>query len=43
MHKHTSTAVKAILDELVAGGQMLQEILVIDIVHFNNLVSKTFE
>lgn len=38
MHKHPAISVQTIPDELIAGRKMLQEVLIIDIVDFHDLV-----
>ncbi|TKA71080.1 hypothetical protein B0A49_04318 [Cryomyces minteri] len=36
MHKNTSSTVEAILDEPVGGGEMFQQILVVNVVNFDD-------
>ena len=43
MYKHAPTSIKSILNELVAAGEMLQQVFVVDIVHFDDLVRESFE
>lgn len=40
MHKHTTTGVEPILDETIGRGEMLEQILVLDIVHLDDHVDE---
>lgn len=43
MHKDTPSCIKALLNELDAFGKGLQQVLVVHIVNFYNLVGVAFE
>lgn len=43
MHKHTTACIKPGLNELVTIFEMLQQVLVVDIVHFYDLVLVVLE
>jgi hypothetical protein len=41
VNQHTSTRLKSALDEFVAFWEMLEQILILDIVHLDSLVCET--
>lgn len=43
MHQNTSSRGEAILDELVTCRKVLEQILVVDVVDFDDFVLKAFE
>jgi hypothetical protein len=43
MHKDAATSVEAILDEFVACWEVLQQVLVINVVDFDDMMSEAFE
>ena len=38
MNQHTAATIKSLLNESVAGGEMLNDVVVIDIVYLNNVM-----
>lgn len=43
VHENSASPVKSILNELVAGFKMLEQIFIIYIVHFHHFVGKVLE
>lgn len=43
MHKHCTAGVQSILDEPCAGREVLDEVLVVHIIDFDDLVAVAFE
>ncbi|KAH9834697.1 hypothetical protein Tdes44962_MAKER08609 [Teratosphaeria destructans] len=43
MHEHAAAGLEGVLDEAIAGGEMLEEILVVDIVDLDQLVLEAVE
>jgi hypothetical protein len=36
MHEHSASAVEAFLDETIGGHEMLEQVLVLDIIHLDD-------
>ena len=43
VHEDTTATIKTILNECVAGWEVFEEVLILDIVNFHNLVIETLE
>ena len=41
--KHSSTAIETLLDEVVGGGEVLKDILILNIIHFDHKMLVTLE
>lgn len=38
MDQYTSATIKSFLDESIAGGEMLQDVLILDVIYLNEVV-----
>ena len=38
MDKHSATSIKRVLNEVIAGWEVFEQVFVVDIVHFDDLV-----